>query len=85
MADPLRRVNTEDNTPASITVRIVSGDRCAITVVPKGFGWPADGGGNFSGGYGPHGGTSSSKAILLILPQDEGVFNKKERPPPNGL
>ena len=38
VADPLRRVNTEDNTPASITVRIVSGDRCAITVVPKGFG-----------------------------------------------
>ena len=38
VADPLRRVNTEDNTPASITVRIVPGDRCAITVVPKGFG-----------------------------------------------
>ena len=38
VADPLRRVNTEDNTPASITVRIVPGDQCAITVVPKGFG-----------------------------------------------
>ncbi len=38
VADPLRRVNTEDNTPASITVRIVPGDRCAVTVVPKGFG-----------------------------------------------
>ena len=38
VADPLRRVNTEDNTPASITVRIVPGDRCAITVAPKGFG-----------------------------------------------
>ena len=38
VSDPLRRVNTEDNTPASITVRIVPGDRCAITVAPKGFG-----------------------------------------------
>jgi len=38
VADPLRRVNTEDNTPASITVRIVSGEHCAITVAPKGFG-----------------------------------------------
>ena len=38
VADPLRRANTEDNTPASITVRIVPGDRCTVTVVPKGFG-----------------------------------------------
>ena len=38
VADPLRRVNTEDNTPASITVRIVPGDRCTLTVAPKGFG-----------------------------------------------
>lgn len=38
VADPLRRVNTEDNTPASITVRIVPGDQLAVTVVPKGFG-----------------------------------------------
>ena len=38
VADPLRRVNTGDNTPASITVRLVPGDRCAVTVVPKGFG-----------------------------------------------
>ena len=38
VGDPLRRVNTEDNTPAAITVRIVPGDNCAITVVPKGFG-----------------------------------------------
>ncbi len=38
VADPLRRINTEDNTPASITVRIVPGDRCALTVAPKGFG-----------------------------------------------
>lgn len=38
VADPLRRVNTEDNTPASITVRIVPGDQCTVTVVPKGFG-----------------------------------------------
>ena len=38
VGDPLRRVNTEDNTPAAITVRIVPGDTCKITVAPKGFG-----------------------------------------------
>lgn len=38
VTDPLRRVNTGDNTPAVIIVRIVPGDRCAITVAPKGFG-----------------------------------------------
>ena len=38
VADPLRRVNTGDNTPASITLRLVPGDGCTITVVPKGFG-----------------------------------------------
>lgn len=38
VADPLRRVNTGDNTPASITVRIVPGDKCVLTVAPKGFG-----------------------------------------------
>jgi len=36
--DPLRRENTEDNTPAVLHVRLVSGDRIAITVAPKGFG-----------------------------------------------
>lgn len=38
VADPLRRVNTGDNTPAAITLRLVPGDKCAITVAPKGFG-----------------------------------------------
>lgn len=38
VADPLRRVNTEDNTPAAITVRLVPGDGCTVTVAPKGFG-----------------------------------------------
>ena len=38
VGDPLRRVNTEDNTPASITLRLVPGDSCTITVAPKGFG-----------------------------------------------
>ncbi len=36
--DPLRRVNTEDNTPAAITVHLVPGEGCTITVAPKGFG-----------------------------------------------
>ena len=38
VADPLRRVNTDDNTPAAITVRLVPGNGCTITVAPKGFG-----------------------------------------------
>lgn len=37
-ADPLRRGNTGDNTPAFLTTELVSGDRCRITVLPKGFG-----------------------------------------------
>ena len=38
VCDPLRRGNTGDNTPAAITVHLVSGDVCRITVAPKGFG-----------------------------------------------
>ena len=39
VADPLYdRRNTGDNTPAKLHVRIVPGDRVAITVAPKGFG-----------------------------------------------
>ena len=38
VGDPLRRVNTGDNTPASITVHPVPGDRIKLTVAPKGFG-----------------------------------------------
>ncbi len=38
VADPLRRVNTGDNTPAYIHTEIVPGDRVKITVAPKGFG-----------------------------------------------
>lgn len=38
VADPLRRVNTKDNTPAMIYERIVPGDKVTITVAPKGFG-----------------------------------------------
>ena len=38
VADPLRRGNTGDNTPAAITVHLVPGDGCTITVAPKGFG-----------------------------------------------
>ncbi|MDD6188194.1 MAG: fumarate hydratase [Clostridiales bacterium] len=36
--DPLRRVNTEDNTPAVLHTRLVAGDKIKITVAPKGFG-----------------------------------------------
>ena len=38
VADPLRRVNTGDNTPASVSVDIVPGDTLRITVAPKGAG-----------------------------------------------
>ena len=38
VADPLRRGNTGDNTPAAITVHLVDGDGCTITVAPKGAG-----------------------------------------------
>ena len=36
VGDPLRRVNTGDNTPAAITLRLVPGEGCTITVAPKG-------------------------------------------------
>ena len=36
--DPLRRVNTRDNTPAYLHTEIVAGDKVKITVAPKGFG-----------------------------------------------
>lgn len=36
--DPLKRQNTEDNTPAFLTVDLVPGDGCRITVAPKGAG-----------------------------------------------
>lgn len=38
VADPLRRVNTDDNTPAVVHLQLVEGDRLDITVAPKGFG-----------------------------------------------
>lgn len=38
VADPVRRGNTGDNTPAIITTDIVPGDKVKITVAPKGFG-----------------------------------------------
>ena len=36
--DPLRRVNTNDNTPAIVHVTLTAGDRVEIMVAPKGFG-----------------------------------------------
>lgn len=38
VADPLKRVNTNTNTPAIIHTSIVSGDKVRLTVAPKGFG-----------------------------------------------
>ncbi|MEG2455728.1 MAG: fumarate hydratase [Oscillospiraceae bacterium] len=38
VADPLRRVNTNDNTPAILHLTLVPGDRLTLTLAPKGFG-----------------------------------------------
>ena len=38
VGDPLRRVNTGDNTPALISLHLVPGDKLRISVMPKGFG-----------------------------------------------
>lgn len=38
VGDPLRRVNTGDNTPALISLHLVPGDKMRISVMPKGFG-----------------------------------------------
>ena len=38
VGDPLRRVNTNDNTPAVLHTRLVAGDKINIMVAPKGFG-----------------------------------------------
>jgi fumarate hydratase subunit alpha len=38
VADPFERINTENNTPAVIHTRIVTGDKVKLTVAPKGFG-----------------------------------------------
>lgn len=38
VADPLRRANTRDNTPAIIHYRLMSGDRVRVDILPKGFG-----------------------------------------------
>ena len=38
VADPIRRGNTGDNTPAMIYTEIVPGEQVEITVAPKGFG-----------------------------------------------
>lgn len=38
VSDPLRRINTGDNTPAVLHIRIVAGDKVRLFVAPKGFG-----------------------------------------------
>jgi fumarate hydratase subunit alpha len=38
VSDPLKRINTNDNTPAVIHYDVVAGDELTITVAPKGFG-----------------------------------------------
>lgn len=38
VADPLRRANTGDNTPAVIHTSLIAGDRIRLNVAPKGFG-----------------------------------------------
>lgn len=38
VADPLRRENTKDNTPALLTLHMAEGEGVRVTVLPKGFG-----------------------------------------------
>ena len=38
VSDPLKRVNTGDNTPALIHLSLVPGDKIKLTAAPKGFG-----------------------------------------------
>lgn len=38
VADPIRRGNTGDNSPAILHTRLVAGDKLRLTVAPKGFG-----------------------------------------------
>ena len=38
VCDPITRVNTADNTPASLHTEIVPGDKIKLTFLPKGFG-----------------------------------------------
>ena len=38
VGDPLRRVNTQSNTPAIVHLQMVPGDEVTVTVAPKGFG-----------------------------------------------
>lgn len=38
VCDPMRRINTDDNTPALLSVKLVPGESLRITVMPKGFG-----------------------------------------------
>ena len=38
VGDPLRRVNTGDNTPAVLHTFLTAGDKVTLTVAPKGFG-----------------------------------------------
>lgn len=38
VSDPILRGNTNDNTPAVISLHLVPGDKMKITVMPKGFG-----------------------------------------------
>ena len=38
VGDPLKRVNTDDNTPAVLHLRLTQGDKIKLHVAPKGFG-----------------------------------------------
>ena len=38
VADPIRRGNTNDNTPAMLYTEIIAGEKVKVTVCPKGFG-----------------------------------------------
>ena len=69
VADPIRRVNTKDNTPAMVYFDIVPGDGLNITVAPKGFGSE-----NMSqiAMLPPSGGLDGVKALVLKTVEEAG-------------
>ena len=80
-ADPIRRGNTGDNTPAMITTDIVPGEKVKITIAPKGFGSE-----NMSAlrMLKPSSGLEGVKAFILDT-VERGASGQKGPAPPGGF
>ena len=69
VGDPIKRINTKDNTPAVIHYEITEGDQVDITLAPKGFGSE-----NMSGVFmlKPADGIEGVKNVILTAVKDAG-------------